>query len=155
MEQNKLQREEMLTLVIGELVVICVVVAGFFVLDTIGGAAFNYRVITGAVLGAVLAVAYYSLLTLSVNRAINDFMALRGERKMEEEEAVRFALQNSPTIQNSIKISFIIRTVVLAASLLVAFITDLFNPLATAIPLLALRPLISIGSTVRRKECNQ
>lgn len=151
MEQNKMPQREIFTLAIGEVVVAALVCGGFAVANALGAYSFDYRVITGALLGGVVTVANYALLTISVNNAVNNFMALRGSREMTDEEADRFAAENSAPIQNAIKSSFIIRTVSMMATLLIAFITGWFNPLATAIPLLAFRPLISIGEIIRKK----
>jgi DNA replication and repair protein RecF len=68
-----------------------------------------------------------------------------------EEEAEKFSQEHSAPIQNAIKLSFIIRTASMLAALLVAFLTGLFNPLTTAIPLLAFRPLLSVTESIKGK----
>ena len=74
---------------------------------------------------------------------------------MDEEEAQKFAEENSMPIQNAMKLSFIIRTVSMLAALVVAFILDWFNPIATAIPLLAYRPLLTLIETIKGKVTNE
>lgn len=152
MNENKLPKGEILALAVGEVAVGALVCGGYAIAHTLGFAEFDYRVITGALLGIAVTVLNYLFLTLSVNRAVNDYLALRGNREMNDEEAEKFAAENSAPIQNAIKTSFIIRTTSMLATLVIAFVTKWFNPLATAIPLLAFRPLISIYESLRRKQ---
>ena len=70
---------------------------------------------------------------------------------MSDEEAEKFAAENSMPIQNAIKTSFIVRTASMLATLVIAFLLDWFNPLATAIPLLAFRPLLSAIELIKGK----
>ena len=135
-----------------ELAVATLVVIGYLVADAAFDIEFTYRAITGAVLGVLVTVLNYVFLTLSVNRAVNNYLELRGTREMTDEEAEKFARENSAPIQNTIKTSFIVRTFTMLAALVVAFVLDWFSPLATAIPLLAFRPLLSAIETVRMKR---
>ena len=134
-----------------EILVILLVILGGGALDLLGVIKFNYKIISGAMLGGVVCVLNYTFLTVSVDKAINDYLALRGDKEMDEEEAERFAQENSMPIQNAIKLSYIIRTVSMIATLLVAFLTKAFNPIATAIPLLAFRPLITLIESIKGK----
>ena len=145
-------------LFIGEIIVSLLVVGIHLILDLVFEKEFwdfSYRVITGAALGSVVTVANYAVLTMTVNRAIKNFLALRGSREMNEEEVIKFTSENSMKIQNAIKTSFIIRTVSILATLAVAFLLDWFAPLATVIPLLAFRPLITLIELVKRKIFKQ
>ena len=142
---------DVLPLAAGEILVILLIILGGGALDLLGVIEFNYKIITGALLGGVVCVLNYTFLTISVDRAINNYMALRGDREMDEEEAEKFSQENSAPIQNAIKLSYIIRTASMVAALLVAFLTDWFNPLTTAIPLLAFRPLLSLTEFIRGK----
>ena len=54
-------------------------------------------------------------------------------------------------VQNAIKISFILRTASMLVALVIAFLLDRFDPIATAIPLLAFRPLITVIEIVKGK----
>ena len=134
-----------------EILVILLVILGGGALDLLGVIKFNYKIISGAMLGGVVCVLNYTFLTVSVDKAINDYLALRGDKEMDEEEAEKFAQENSMPIQNAIKLSYIIRTVSMIATLLVAFLTKAFNPIATAIPLLAFRPLITLIESIKGK----
>ena len=71
---------------------------------------------------------------------------------MDEEEAEAFAKANSAPIQNAIKRSSTLRTLTLIAALLLAFITKLFNPIATVIPILAYRPLLTTVELIKAKR---
>lgn len=151
MNENKLPKKEILTLALGEIAVGVLVYIGFAVAAAFGFGKLDYRVITGAALGIVVTVLNYLFLIISVNRAVNNYIELRGDKEMSEEEAARFAAENSMPIQNAMKTSFLVRTFSILLALVVAFVTKLFNPLATAIPLLAFRPLLSLGEIMRKK----
>ncbi len=112
---------------------------------------FSYRVITGAALGAAVTVLNYVFLTISLNRQVAKFIALRGNAEMSPEEAVAFAAKNAVGIQNAIKISFLVRTASIVITLVIAFLLEWFAPLATVIPLLAFRPLLTLIELVKRK----
>ena len=144
--------QDLMPMAIGEIAVILLVLFGAGALDLIGIYKFDPRVLSGAWLGAVVAILNYAFLTLSVDKAINKYLSLRGDREMSDEEAEKFAAENSAPIQNAIKTSFIIRTFSMLAALLVAFILEWFNPLATAISLLAFRPLLSIIEMIKGKK---
>lgn len=148
MENKRSPLKEILVFALGELVIAAMTVVGALVLDVAGIADFGLNVIWGAILGCGVIVANYSLLTLSVNHEVNKFIELRGDREMDEEEAKAFAQKNSTPIQNAIKTSFIIRTVSMTVTLVVAFLTSWFNPLATAIPMFAFRPLLTVTEMI-------
>ena len=142
---------DIILLTICELAVSALVIVGFLVADMASAAEFSYRIITGAALGALVTILNYVFLTLSVNRAVNNFIALRGDREMTDEEAESFANENSAPIQNAIKLSFIIRTATMLIALVIGFLLDVFNPIATAIPLLAYRPLLYVVESIKGK----
>lgn len=151
MKKNNAHYKETAILALGEIIVCAIVVLGFFISNLIFETGFTYRIFTGAILGAVVSVANFFGLSWSVNRAVDRFIALRGQREMTEEEALKFTAEHSMRIQNSIRTSFIIRVVSMLAALVLAFVLDWFAPLATAIPLLAYRPILVIGEAVRRR----
>ncbi len=146
---------QILPLIIGEIFVSLVTVGLFALLDLAFEAEFwcvDLGVILGVLLGSAVTVFNYLFLILSVNSAINRYLELRGTREMTDEEAERFASENSAPIQNAIKTSFILRTTTMLVTLVVAFIIgDLFNPLATAIPLLAFRPILYVSEIIKGK----
>lgn len=143
--------KDLLPFTLAELAVSALVVLLGFVLSLVNIISFDYRIITGARLGAVVMILNYTFLTASVDKAIQNFISLRGEKEMSDEEAEQFAAENSMPIQNAIKTSYIIRTLTMIATLVVAFLLDWFNPLATAIPLLAFRPLLTVIEMIKGK----
>lgn len=136
---------------IAEAAVTLLVCLGVGVLHLVGVYTFNIGVILGALLGALITLINYAFLTISVDKAISNYLKLRGEREMTDEEAEKFAAENSMPIQNAIKTSFIIRTASILITLVVAFLTQWFNPLAAVIPLLAFRPLLTIIESIKGK----
>ena len=151
MKKNNTHYSETVMLAIGEMIVIIMVLAGFLVASLFVEVNF-LGVIFGALLGAAVTVLNLFFLSLSVNRSVDKYLALRGSREMSDEEAAEFTARHSAEIQNAIKLSFIIRTVTILATLVAAFLLmDWFNPIATAIPILAYRAIITCSETVRAK----
>ena len=151
MNKNSIPKRETLILLFGEIIVSLIVVGVYMLVDLLTEYTFSYTVVTGVLLGTSVTVLNFFFLSLSVNRAIDRFLLERGEREMDEEEADRFANEHSMQIQNSVKTSFIVRTVSMLAALVLAFILEWFDPLATAIPLLMFRPIITAGEAIRKK----
>jgi len=155
MKKNSCVKES-LPLIIGEAIVSLLTVGIFALLSLIFEAEFwkaDLGVILGVILGSAVTVFNYAFLILSVNSAINKFLLLRGNREMSDEEAEKFATENSMGIQNAIKTSFIIRTLTMLTVLILAFVLgDLFNPLATVIPLLAYRPVLYVAELIKAKR---
>lgn len=143
---------DLIPLVIGELAVALLVGLGFGLADVLDYYSFDYRVISGALLGVVVIVANYLFLSFAVDREIRRFAQKRGTREMDDEEAAKFAKENAASMQNAIQKSFIIRMVSIVLTLVIAFILDWFNPLATAIPMFALRPLLTVIELIRARS---
>lgn len=112
---------------------------------------FSYKIVTGVVLGSTVTTLNFLFLAISTNRAFDKAVEARGTKEMDEEEAEKFAEEHQRTINNAVKLSFIIRTLTMLATLVVAFILDYFNVLATLIPLLMLRPIITVEALLRQK----
>ena len=152
MNKQKFPSTELLILAVGELIVALLVIVGYLVADTvIEGEQFTYRVFTGLLLGSVVTIANYLFMILSVNKQINRFVELRGSAEMDDEAAAKFAKENSAPIQTAITLSFIIRTASMVVTLVIALLLNCFAPIATVIPLLAFRPIITVGELVRAK----
>ena len=71
---------------------------------------------------------------------------------MDEEEIEKFTKEQSAKMNNAIKLSFLLRTGSMLAALIVALITPYFNAIATLVPLLMLRPILTVSGLLRRKE---
>ena len=145
--ENKNNYKGALYLAIGELIASVLIVLGFIVFGQ-----FNWTVITGALLGSAVTVFNFILLSVQVNKAIDDYIALRGDREMSEDEAAEFAKLNGTKVQNAVTKSYILRTGLMIGSLVVAFITKWFSPIATLIPLLLYKPLIYVVELINKKR---
>ena len=132
----------------GETVVSLITVAVFFLVGH-----FDYTVVAGVALGSVVTVANYLVLAITVNRAIDRYMELRGDKEMTEEEAEIFASKHAMEVQNAASRSFLIRTVSMLGTLVAAFLlTSWFSPLATAVPLLMFRPVLYVLELIKTKK---
>lgn len=151
MKHNNAPYRETLILAVGESVVSLLVLGGFGIASL--ATQINFlSVILGAVLGSSVTVINFFALSFYVNRSVDKYLELRGTREMTDEEAEKFTLEHSMQIQNAIKTNYIIRTVLLLVALVLAFLVkDLFNPIATVIPLLAYRPILTAGEIIRAK----
>lgn len=144
---KKSNYRDVLYLAVGEVAAAAAVVA---VYSLIG--AFSYKVVAGALLGAVVAVFNFLYLSFSVNRAVDRFMALRGEREMDDEEAEKFAAEHVGEIQNAQKLSYIVRTFTMLGALVLAFLSKRFDVIATVVPLLLFQPILIISQNIARKR---
>ena len=76
-----------------------------------------------------------------------------GEAEDEPDEAELFAAKYAMSVQNSVKVSYIIRTLSMLAALVVAFIIpDVFNVIATVIPMLCFRPILMLENYLRNRK---
>lgn len=136
----------------GQLVIAGAVVGVYAIVGIFLPDVFTYRIFTGLALGAFISIANYAVLNITVNRAIDKFIALRGTDEMDEEQAVEFAQKNAMAVQNAATKSYIIRMASMVATLLVAFLLlKIFDPIATAVPLLMFRPILFVIGLIRKK----
>lgn len=147
MENNRSKYKDVLYLAVGEILAALAVVAVYAFID-----ALTYKVLLGAVLGAAVAVFNFLCLSISVNRAVDKFMKLRGEREMDEEEAEKFASQHVGEIQNAQKLSYIVRTFTLLGALVLAFLSKQFDVIATAVPLLLFQPILVVTQNIAQRR---
>ena len=145
--KNKNNYTSAIYLAICELIASALICLGFILLNK-----FDWTVITGALLGSAVTVFNFVLLSIQVNKAIDDYIALRGDREMTEEEAAEFAKLNGTKVQNAVTKSYILRTGFMIGSLVIAFITKCFDPIATLIPLLLYKPLIYVVELINKKR---
>ena len=142
---------DLLPLLIGEAIVVLLVNILFLILDIAGKYNFDYRIILGSVLGALVIIINHAALIIKVDKEIKNFIELRRNQEMTEEEIEVFTKKHSAAVQNAMTASFVVRTASIFITLILAFILDWFNPLATAIPMFAFRPIISVAEIVRQK----
>ena len=131
---------------LGEIIVSALTVGVYFAIGK-----YSYKVLTGVILGSAVIIFNFLYLCISVNKAIDNYIALRGDKEMSEEEADKFAKDNAMIIQNATKLSYLIRTLSMVAALIVAMVTKQFDVIATVVPLLAFRPIL-IGSQFFTKK---
>lgn len=172
MDQNKFPVRETVILALGEAIIGVVITAMFILLGK-----FSYKVPLGAVLGGAVTVFNFIFLSISVNKAVDKVMenyqarqAANPETATEPEtnestatdeedeadpyddEAARFAQENAAKITAAVKLSYIVRTASVLATLVIAFITGQFNVLATVIPILCFRPILTVSELIKRKR---
>lgn len=141
---------EIFILTLGEVIVSAIVIAVFLIVKK-----YELSVLLGAVLGSAVTVANFVWLAVSVNRAIDKVLALRGEGEMDDEAIEQFAALHGKAVENTAKISYIIRTVSILALLLIGFLIKIFNPISAVIPLLMYRPILTLGEIIKRKCIKQ
>ena len=147
MKKSKLPLYETLAMIVGEAIISLIVCAVFLLLKK-----FDLSVALGAILGSAVTVANFIFLMVFSNRAIDKALAERGEGELSEEEAIEFAAKHQASVQAAVKISYIVRTVMLVATLVAAFLLDgTFNVIATLVPLLAFRPIITVSQLIKSK----
>ena len=147
MENKSSSALQILALATGEIIVSALVCVIYLILGK-----FDYTVVTGSILGSIVTVANFAVLTFSVNRAVDRYLELRGSREMSDDEAEAFAKEHTMAVQNAATRSFILRTASMLATLVAAFLlTDFFAPLATAIPLLMFRPILYVLELIKSK----
>ena len=148
MESNKITNYiDSIYLAIGEAIISLIVILIYTALGL-----FDWTVISGVILGSIATIANFLILSYSVNKAINKFIELRGDKEMGNEEAEKFAKEHSLKVQNAVTKSYVLRTALLMGSLVLAFITKLFNPIATLIPLAMYKPLLYAVEFVKKKR---
>ena len=146
MKKTKLPHYEIFTLLLGEIIVSAIICAVYLLIGK-----FDYKVITGVSLGTAVTVLNFLYLSITTTNAIDKFLMLKGEREMTEEESALFVAEHQAKIQNTIKLSYIIRTFTMLATLIVAFIVDHFAVIATLVPLLMFRPITIVAALIKRK----
>jgi len=172
MNSNKLPKREIIILALGEALIGAILTAIYLLIGK-----FDYTVVLGALLGGTVTVFNFIFLSIAVNRAVDDAMKNYEARKNEnaivtdtvteekaedseeqeteadafDDEAAKFAKENAAKITNAVKLSYIVRTASVVITLVVAFLTKQFNVITTVIPLLCLRPILTVSELIRRK----
>ncbi len=169
MDAKKIPLKEALFLAAGEATVGVAICLIFLALGK-----YDYKVLTGAALGVAVAIFNFVFLCISVNRALDkclegadfqkdekasenqseaasDNSETDEENKEEEDEISKFAKENQAKLASTIKLSYTVRSLAMFAALIIAFTTGQFNVIATLIPLLFSRPLLSLPSLIKGK----
>ena len=146
MNKQKLPLRELISILIGEAIVSLVICGVYLIISK-----YTYKVLLGVLLGSTVTVLNFLVLSIMTNRVINRFLEARGDAELTDKEAQAVAMKFQGQVQNQIKISFLVRTAVLAATLVVAFLVEIFEVLPTVIPLLMLRPILTVSEFIKRK----
>ena len=148
MKKNNIPVFEISVLILGELLVSLIVAGVYLILRK-----FSYAVVTGCLLGSAVAIFNFIFLSVAVNRAIDKAMADRKEGEMTEEEAAEFAKISGPAVQRAAQGSYVLRQVLMLGVLAGAFLLgDLVDVIATLVPLLMFRPLLSVCGLIKKKS---
>ena len=133
-------------LAIGEAIVAALISVVFLLIGK-----FSYQVVTGAILGGAVTVLNFLILSVGVNRAINNFVKERGDKEMDEEEADKYAKEHGMAVQNAMMKSYMLRMFLMIGALVLAGITGWFDIIATVIPLLMYRPILYVTEFIKTK----
>lgn len=143
----KNNNKDVLLLAICEIVVSVLVTIGFLAIGY-----FKWQVVSGAILGGAVTTINYLILSIAINKALDKFMLTRGDKEMTEEEIEKLSKVQSVKVQNAITKSYVLRTGLMFGSLVLAFISGWFDPIATVIPLLMYKPLIYAVEYIKKKR---
>ena len=147
MQKKNMPVTEIVVLTVGELLVSLAVIGIYLLLDK-----FSYAVVGGCLLGSAVAIFNFVFLSVAVNRAIDRAMAQRKEGEMSEEEAAAFAQENQAAVQRAATSSYLLRQILMVSVLVCAFLLDgWFDVIATLVPLLMFRPLITVCGLWKKK----
>ena len=134
-------------LAIGEAIVAALISVVFLLIGK-----FNYSVVTGAILGGAVTVLNFFILSVGVNRAINQFVEERGNKEMDEEEADKYAKEHGMAVQNAMMKSYMLRMLLMIGALVLAGVkSGWFDIIATVIPLLMYRPILYVTEFIKTK----
>ena len=147
MKDKRFPLYEFTVIVAGELIASAIICAIFALMQK-----FTLAVALGAMLGSLVTVANFLILIITTNRAIDKVMSERGDAEMTDEEAAEFAAQHRASLQLASRLSYFARTGTMIAAIIVsAMLSSVFNVLATVIPLLMFSPLITISQVIKKK----
>ena len=147
MKKSKLPKFEIATLAVGELAVSLVCALVFALLE-----AFDFSVILGSLLGSLVVIFNFLWLSVSVNRAVDKALLEKPDGELDDEAVERFSESHTAAVQNAAKLSYIMRTVTMLITLVLAFLLDdVFNVIATLVPILAFTPILTVGEMIKRR----
>lgn len=158
MKKNKFPIAETLIVTGGELIAAAITC---FIIIAIRGWEVHYSIFTGSALGIAVMIANFIFLIISTNTALDRAMAERENREYTEEEAEEFAKKHKAKIALVSRVSYILRTATMIGALVVAFLIkdgmgeNVFNVIATLVPLIAFYPIIFVTQIIlQRRERN-
>ena len=148
MNDKKIPVTELWLLTAGEAIVSALTALVYVLLGK-----FHYSVVTGVLLGSAVILINFIFMCISVNRAVDNIMAERGNAEMDDVQAAEFAQKHKGTLSRTVQLSGAIRTASMVAVLVLAFILgDYFDVIATLIPLIAFRPILMLTELIPKKQ---
>ena len=108
--------------------------------------------ITGLALGVVVILLSFIFLCISVNRAVDNIMAQRGNEEMDEEQAAEFAAKHQGELNKAVQVAHMGRMLAMGVVLVAAFLLDWFDVIATLVPLVAFQPLLMLSGLILDKK---
>lgn len=146
-KSSKLPLFEISILALGELIASLLITLVFLVIRK-----FTWSVVFGSLLGSAVVVLNFLWLSISVNRAIDKALMERPAGELDDEQIEAFTAKHTAAVQNASKLSYIIRTATTLLTLVLAFLLDdVFNVIATLIPLLLLTPILTVSEFIKRR----
>lgn len=146
-KKNKLSAyADTLWMLLGEILISAIVALVYLAIGK-----FDYTVITGGLLGSFVITLNFFILSYGINKAVNKYIEARGNDEMDEEQAEKFASEHKMDVQNAMMKSYIFRILMMLGSLVLALITGWFDVIATAVPLLAYRPVMYVIEFIKAK----
>ena len=148
MNDEKIPVTELWLLAAGEAIVSVLTVIVYILLGK-----FQYSVVTGVLLGSIVMLLNFIFMCISVNRAVDNIMAERGNAEMDDEQASEFAQKHKGTLTRTIQLSGAIRTLSIIVVLILSFaLGDYFDVIATLIPLISFRLILMLTELIPKKQ---
>ncbi len=139
-------------LALGQAVVAVLVTLGFIIAKSLGADVAIYKAVLGAMLGGLVTVVNFLILSVAVNRAVNNYITERGDKEMDDEEAEKYAKDHGLAVQNAMTKSYIFRTFLMMGTLVVALVTGWFSTIAAVIPLITYKPVLYVVEFIKTSK---
>lgn len=146
MNDKRIPLAELLFVCVGEAVVSLITVLIYIALNK-----FNYSVVTGVLLGSTVIILNFIFLCISINRAIDNIMAERGDAEMDEQQAAEFSEKHKASLNKTVQLSNTLRMLSMVGALVLAFVLGHFDVIATLVPIVMYHPLILVSGLITKK----
>lgn len=146
MNDKRIPLAELLFVCVGEAVVSLITVLIYIALNK-----FNYSVVTGVLLGSTVIILNFIFLCISINRAIDNIMAERGDAEMDEQQAAEFSEKHKASLNKTVQLSNTLRMLSMVGALVLAFVLGHFDVIATLVPIVMYHPLILVSALITKK----
>ena len=150
MKKSLIPTRELTVLLVWE-VIFALIVSGVYLLLN----RFSYKVVLGSALGIIITVLNFIILSVSVGRAFDRALLERGTGELSDEEIEKFTREQNQAVSAATKKSFILRTLLMLAAFVGAFISGQFDVIATLIPPLLFRPIITVDALIQERRLSK